>query len=77
MNERIQQLLAQCQQESIDGPEYPRWTDQAKFAELIIDECLGVVGEQRRRSLDRGDLPAAHIIQQTAIDIKRHFEFNQ
>ena len=77
MNERIRQLLAQCQQESIDGPEYPHWTDQEKFAELIINECLSVVGEQRRRSLDRSDLLSAHIIQQTAINIKRHFEVNQ
>lgn len=74
MNERIRQLLAQCQQESIDGPEYPRWTDLDKFSDLIINECLNVVGEQRRRSLDRGDLLAAHTIQQVAVNIKRHFE---
>ena len=39
MNERIREILTQCQQESIEGPEYPRWTDFEKFAELIIREC--------------------------------------
>jgi hypothetical protein len=42
MNERIRELLAMCQKESIDGPEYPRWTDQEKFAKLIIEECAKV-----------------------------------
>ena len=42
MNERIRQLLAQCQQESIDGPEYPHWTDLEKFAKLIVRDCLGI-----------------------------------
>lgn len=37
--ERIRELLVQCQQESIDGPEYPRWTDQQKFAELVWEEA--------------------------------------
>jgi hypothetical protein len=39
MNKRLTELLGQCQQESIDGPEYPRWTDLEKFAELIVREC--------------------------------------
>ena len=42
MNKRIQELLIQCQHESIDGPEYPRWTDLEKFAELIVRECIDV-----------------------------------
>lgn len=45
MNKRISELLAQCQAESIDGPEYPRWTDQEKFAELIVKECARLVDE--------------------------------
>lgn len=39
MNERIREMLVQCQHESIDGPGYPRWTDLEKFAELIIKQC--------------------------------------
>ena len=46
MNERIQEILVQCQHESIDGPEYPRWTDLEKFAELIVRECIERVREQ-------------------------------
>jgi hypothetical protein len=42
MNERIREILTQCQQESIDGPEYPHWTDFEKFAELIVRECIRV-----------------------------------
>ena len=42
MNERIREILGQCQHESIDGPEYPRWTDLEKFAELIVRECANV-----------------------------------
>ena len=61
MNERIRQLLAQCQQESIDGPEYPHWTDQAKFAELIVRECLGIYDkiENGNRHLGTDRYPAA------------------
>lgn len=45
MNERIREILTQCQQESIDGPEYPHWTDFEKFAELIVRECAKKVNE--------------------------------
>ena len=45
MNERIREILTQCQQESIDGPEYPHWTDFEKFAELIIRECANVAAD--------------------------------
>lgn len=42
MNKRIQEILVQCQHESIDGPECPRWTDLEKFAELIVQEVLSL-----------------------------------
>jgi hypothetical protein len=51
MNKRLTELLGQCQQESIDGPEYPRWTDLEKFAELIIKECI-TVGNADGRQID-------------------------
>lgn len=45
MNEQIREILSQCQLESIDGPEYPRWTDLEKFAELIVKRCTSVLDE--------------------------------
>ena len=39
MNKRIRELLAQCTQESIDGPFASPYVDQEKFAELIVQEC--------------------------------------
>ena len=39
MNERIQELLAQCTQESIDGLFANPYVDQEKFAELLVREC--------------------------------------
>lgn len=63
MNERIKEILTQCQQESIDGPEYPHWTDLEKFAELIVrqfdrilvNEYLDCVGENDTKSQVRID----------------------
>ena len=49
MNERIREILTQCQQESIDGPEYPHWTDFEKFAELIVRECVRYFNEEYER----------------------------
>lgn len=43
MNERIRELFLKCQTESIDGPMYPRYVDQDKFAELIIAECADTI----------------------------------
>jgi hypothetical protein len=42
MNEKIKELLVKCQAESIDGPEYPRYVDQEKFAEMIVRECMAM-----------------------------------
>ena len=43
MNERIRELRAQCAEESIDGPGYPYWVDQEKFALLIVKDCLDAI----------------------------------
>lgn len=51
MNKRIQELLIQCQHESIDGPEYPRWTDLEKFAELIVWECAKTIEDVHSKDL--------------------------
>ena len=47
MNERIRELLAQCTQESIDGPFATPYVDQEKFAELIVRQCLKFVDVSR------------------------------
>ena len=52
MNERIKEILSQCQLESIDGPEYPRWTDFEKFAELIVKECMEQVWYTREDGIN-------------------------
>jgi hypothetical protein len=48
-----------------------------KFAELIVKECLAVLGKDRKAQLDKGDLGTAHIIQQGAISIIKHFEIKE
>lgn len=52
MNEQIREILSQCQLESIDGPEYPRWTDFEKFAELIVKECMEQVWYTREDGIN-------------------------
>ena len=52
MNEQIREILSQCQLESIDGPEYPRWTDLEKFAELIVKECMEQVWYTREDGIN-------------------------
>ena len=42
MNQRIRELLAQCTQESIDGPFASPYVDQEKFAELLVQECADI-----------------------------------
>ena len=43
MNDNICKILVQCKEESIDGPGYPDWVDQEKFADLIIKKCVSIV----------------------------------
>ncbi len=68
MNERIKEILSQCQLESIDGPEYPRWTDLEKFAELIVRDCMKMCDEVHR---DYG--MASDTARITKRYIKKHF----
>ena len=51
MNQRIKELLAQCTQESIDGPFANPYVDQEKFAKLIVRECAGIYDK-----IDNGNL---------------------
>lgn len=43
MNDNIRKILVQCKEESMDGPRYPDWVDQEKFASLIINQCVSIV----------------------------------
>lgn len=72
MNERIRELLSQCQKESIDGPEYAPWTDLEKFSELIIRECAGVC---YHHSIAAGGVKTAfgYGYKDCGDDVKRHF----
>jgi len=72
MNERIRELRAQCKEESIDGPGYPDWVDQEKFAELIVKECLGIINKEHDEGIDRhGDYQLA--LYEAYREIKEHF----
>jgi predicted ATPase len=70
MNERIREILTQCQQESIDGPEYPHWTDLEKFAELIVYQMLEITDAHTEVfQTDRDRAVIEHIKQ----SVKTHF----
>ena len=69
MNERIREILSRCQLESIDGPEYPRWTDLEKFAELIVQECAQVSEDD----ITDGDACCTNTADRIARQIKKHF----
>ena len=61
MNERIKEILVQCQHESIDGPEYPRWTDLEQFAELIVRMCADAADMYEGKSDCVGDCVAEYM----------------
>jgi len=62
MNERIRELRAQCKEESIDGPGYPDWVDQEKFAELIVRECLQIANDEATAQISaKGKVAADNI----------------
>ena len=69
MNEQIREILSRCQLESIDGPEYPRWTDLEKFAELIVQECAQVSEDD----ITDGDACCTNTADRIARQIKKHF----
>jgi hypothetical protein len=75
MNERIREILTQCQQESIDGPEYPHWTDFEKFAELIVRECLSVSEDVANADGGNGPWFDGYIcgVEEVTRRVKQHF----
>ena len=72
MNERIKEILSRCQLESIDGPEYPRWTDLEKFAELIVRECVSIVAKRKDHAIDDG-WNVDEAMSMAEMDLEEHF----
>ncbi len=69
MNERIKELAAQAwvDNDQLDACGY---TDLEKFAELIVQECVGVVEGGR---FLHDDAPTARFAKECSSAIKRHF----
>jgi len=81
MNERIKLLAEQAGlrfTQLMSNPMVPvvdgRETDLAKFAELIVQECLELtLGKDRKQLLDKGDLNSANLVQKDIIRVIKHF----
>lgn len=58
MNNRIEELLWLCTEESIDGPYASPYVDHQKFAELIVKECIEVLDK------DDGATPYFELLKQ-------------
>lgn len=79
MNERIKQLLAECTQQSIDGPYDNPYVDQEKFAEIIVQDCCDIlqslsteyVAAGKIQGIDNGNQQRAIAIAEARI--KAHF----
>jgi hypothetical protein len=76
MNERIQALLSQCTQESIDGPFATPYVDQVKFTKLLVKECTRIIASQALESQTAGansDWTEFNALSRVAGQIKKHF----
>ena len=73
MNERIKLLAAEAWQyannNSRDGDETHGWLYRDKFAELIMDECFGVLRKRFMGDWNREDQEVLRCIE----DIRKHF----
>ena len=74
MNKRIKELVKQAGLEMCScGCDMPT-RQSAKFAELIVRECLTLtLGKDRRQLLDKGDLNGANLVQKDIIRVIEHF----
>ena len=71
MNKLLQKLTDQCRTEHRDGG-YTEQFDEEKFAELIIQECIGVIHKEHDEGIDRhGDYQLA--VYEVYREIKEHF----
>jgi hypothetical protein len=69
MNERIKELIEQATTEEHDGF---RYFDKAKFAKLIVQECVGIC-EEKTDHLDPNMYEVWRGALACASDIKVHF----
>jgi hypothetical protein len=68
MNERIKELAEQCRGNPMTSEFEPRF-DKEKFAELIMDECFGVLRKRFMGDWNREDQEVLRCIE----DIQKHF----
>ena len=70
MNERIRELVRQA---GLDDADFPieNWDNVplAKFAELIVRECIGVLNKRFMGDLNREDMEVRRCI----ADVEKHF----
>lgn len=66
MNERIEKLADECWSKSEYDPSIDPWFNHRKFAELIISECIDIIGPYAVRM---DDFDGGHPI----ADLKKHF----
>ncbi len=71
-NERIKELIEQCTIEEHDGF---RFFDKAKFAELIVKECLNINRARLFDNYQDNDIRIAHnnALWCATNDIQKHF----
>jgi hypothetical protein len=74
MNERIRELLKQATKE-VD-PHDRVWVfskvDQAKFAELIVRECISIVAKRKDQAIDDG-WNVDEAMTTAEMDLEEHF----
>ena len=68
MNERIKELAEQVDKE-FNSP-YDRYKAIERFAELIVEECVGVLNKRFMGDLNREDMEVRRCIE----DINKHFK---
>ena len=70
MNERIKELAEQCGfRSNPDIYDRNQSFDIPKFAELIVQECIGVLNKRFMGDLNREDMEVRRCI----ADVKKHF----
>ena len=71
MNERIQELEAQCWEPKQYGPP---WFNSQKFAELIVAECMNIVSNQTTLDTNEDFREGFnHGLKYAWTDIRKHF----
>ena len=70
MNERIEQLIKQSyvERDSGDGT----WFSKEKFAELIVEECVGIVAKRKNQAIDDG-WNVDEAMTMAEMDLEEHF----